>query len=88
MTRTPSTDPAESTTHNMWMDFAIWPAVAPTAENAWFSHSFLYPETAGRNGEDCYTFEGFASSPVEIRSAYYYHYKRNTFGLKEEMKWS
>lgn len=88
MTREPSTVPAESTTHNMWMDFAISPDPARTAENGRFLHSFLYPETTGRNGEDCYTFEGFASSPVEIRSAYYYHYKRNTFGLKEEMKWS
>jgi hypothetical protein len=72
----------------MWTFFALAPKPAPTAENSRFSHSFLYPETAGRNGDHCYTFEGFASSPAEIRSAYYYHYKRNTFGLKEEMKWS
>ena len=72
----------------VWTDFALSRKPAPSAENACFSHSFLVPETAGRNGDHCYTFEGFASSPAEIRSAYYYHYKRNTFGLKEEMKWS
>ena len=42
----------------------------------------------GAKGEDCYTFERFASSPDEIRTYYYYHYKRIILGLKEETKWS
>ena len=88
MSAQPSTEPAESTTHNMWSDFAFAPKRAPTAENARFSHSFLMAETTGRKSHDCYTFEQFAPRPDVIRTNYYYHYKRNVLGLKEETTWS
>jgi hypothetical protein len=59
-----------------------------TAENGLISHSFMGPGLTVRNGEDCYTFEGFAPSPDVIRTAYYYYYKRTILGLKEETTWS
>lgn len=59
-----------------------------TAENGPISRSFSMPRLTGAKGEDCYTFERFASSPDEIRTYYYHHYKRIILGLKEETKWS
>ena len=58
------------------------------AENGLILRKFLPCELTGWKGEDCYTFEGFAPAPDVIRSAYYYHYKRNISGLKEETTWS
>jgi hypothetical protein len=59
-----------------------------TAENAAILLTFSDARLTGRDGEDCYTFEGFASSRTEIHTNYYYHYKRRILGLKEETKWS
>jgi hypothetical protein len=59
-----------------------------TAENDPISLSLLVPETAGSKVEDCYTFERFASNLPDIRTAYYYHYKKYILGLKEETTWS
>lgn len=59
-----------------------------TAENGPILLNFLRRERTGWKDEDCYTFEGFAPSPDVIRSAYYYHYKRNILVLKEETTWS
>ena len=72
----------------MWMKIAIRIGTPGTAENGLFSRSFSVPRLTVRKGQDCYTFEGFASSPDEIRKTYYYYYKRNRFCLKEETKWS
>lgn len=58
------------------------------AENGPILRNFLRREPTGWQGEDCYTFEGFAPTPDVIRSTYYYHYKRNISGLKEETTWS
>lgn len=59
-----------------------------TAENGLILHSFLVCETAGYKSEVGYTFERFASNRHDIRTTYYYHYKRNILGLKEETTWS
>jgi hypothetical protein len=83
-----SAPPAQTPTHNLWMDFADIAARARTAENGPISLSFLPFRLTGRKGEDCYTFERFASSPDEFRTTYYYHYKRLRVGLKEETTWS
>jgi len=83
-----SAAPAESTPQNVWMNFGPRCTNSETAENGLFSLSFSSGRPTVRKGEDCYTFEGVASSPDEIRTDYYYHYKRNTLGLKEEATWS
>ena len=59
-----------------------------SAENAGISRSFHPLRSTGRKGEDCYTFEHFASGAAVLRNTYYYHYKRSSLGLKEEAKWS
>lgn len=59
-----------------------------TAENAAILRTFSGARPTGSNREDCYTFEGFASSPAEIHTTYYYHYEKPILGLKEETKWS
>jgi hypothetical protein len=59
-----------------------------TAENGPFLRRLLATEPAGPKSHDCYTFERVASSPAVIRNNYYYHYKRNILGLKEETTWS
>jgi hypothetical protein len=61
---------------------------ARNAENGLILHNLLPFELAGSQGEDCYTFEGFAPNPDVIRNTYYYHYKRNIMVLKEETTWS
>ncbi|HYC88777.1 MAG TPA: hypothetical protein VEO54_06165 [Thermoanaerobaculia bacterium] len=58
------------------------------AENGPISRSFHPLRSAGRKGEDCYTFEHFAPDAAVLRSNYYYHYKENRFVLKEETTWS
>lgn len=58
------------------------------AENGPILRSFLVPETTGYKVEDCYTFERFASNLPDIRTTYYYHYKKYILGLKEENPWS
>jgi hypothetical protein len=72
----------------VWMKKTIAGGASRTAENGPVSRSFSVPRLTGAKGEDCYTFERFASSPDEIRTYYYYHYKRIILGLKEETKWS
>jgi hypothetical protein len=42
----------------------------------------------GRNDEDCYTFEAFASVPDVIHTPCYYYDKKLRLGLKEETTWS
>jgi hypothetical protein len=65
-----------------------WQTFVRTAENGLILLNFLRLKRTGWQGEDCYTFEGFAPTPDVIRSTYYYHYKRNISGLKEETTWS
>jgi len=72
----------------MWMNFDLRRTSFETAENGPFSHSFLHAGLTIRKEEDCYTFEGVASSPDEIRTYYYHYYKRISVGMKEEAKWS
>lgn len=55
-----------------------------TVENGPILRSFPAVRLTVPNSEDCYTFEGLASTPDVIHTTYYYHYKRITFGLKEE----
>lgn len=70
------------------MDFATDRTSRPTAENGLISHSFLSCETTSYKSEVGYTFERFASNRHDFRTTYYYHYKRNILGLKEETTWS
>jgi hypothetical protein len=72
----------------MWTKNATDCKPARTAENGPILRRLLATEPAGRKSHDCYTFEQFATSPLVIRTNYYYHYKRNIFGLKEETTWS
>jgi len=83
-----SAEPAESPYERMWMNFDLRRSNSETAENGPFSHSFLHPRLTVRKEEDCYTFEGVASSPDEIHTDYYCYYKRISVGMKEEAKWS
>ena len=70
------------------MKIATGRATVETAENGRILRSLLVPETAGYKVEDCYTFERFASNRHDIRTTYYYHYKKYILGLKEETTWS
>jgi hypothetical protein len=72
----------------VWTKNANARATRRTAENGPISLSLLVPETAGYKVEDCYTFERFASNRQDIRTTYYYHYKKYILGLKEETTWS
>ncbi|HEX8173231.1 MAG TPA: hypothetical protein VF824_22035 [Thermoanaerobaculia bacterium] len=72
----------------MWKLFASPPETAQPAENLSVFRFFSSGLRTGRSGEDCYTFERFASSPDVIRTTYYYHYKRKRLGLKEEAPWN
>lgn len=72
----------------MWKDSTELRRAAATVENGPILLTFSGRELTGRKEVDCYTFEGFAPSPVVIHTAYYYHYKRTILGLKEETKWS
>jgi hypothetical protein len=72
----------------MWMISDLRRSNSETAENGRFSHSFLPRGLTVPKGEDCYTFEGVASRPDEIRTYYYHYYKRISVGMKEEAKWS
>lgn len=83
-----STPPAETPAHIVWTKIADLRKVHGPAENGPIFLSFLPFRLTGRKGEDCYTFERFASSPDEFRTTYYYHYKRLRVGLKEETTWS
>lgn len=76
--------PVERPDEKVWMIFdASSPCVA-TVENGLILRSFPTLRLTVPNSEDCYTFEGLASTPDVIHTTYYYHYKRTTFGLKEE----
>lgn len=72
----------------VWSDFSIRRQTLATVENGPVLLSFSAPRLTVPNDEDCYTFEGLASTPDVIHTTYYYHYKRITFGLKEEARWS
>lgn len=72
----------------MWMDFAENRKDTRPAENGPILRCFYDHRLTGSKSEDCYTFEHFASDHDVIHSPYYYHYKRNRVGLKEETKWS
>lgn len=83
-----STAPAESTAEIVWSDLALLRRAAKPAENGPILLCFSAFRCTVRNGEDCYTFEHFASDPDVIHTTYYYHYKRIRLGLKEETTWS
>lgn len=72
----------------MWMKNNKEHSTLEIAENRPFLRRFLRCDPAGREVEDCYTLEQVASRLTVIRSAYYYHYKRNILVLKEETTWS
>jgi hypothetical protein len=79
---------AERSTQNLREKKGVSRTFFRNAENDPILRNFLRRELTSRHDEDCYTFEGFAPSPDVIRSAYYYHYKRNRLVLKEETTWS
>jgi hypothetical protein len=83
-----STSLAESPAEIVWMKNATDRQSLETAENSPILHSFLLCETTSYKSEVGYTFERFASNRHDIRTTYYYHYKRNILGLKEETTWS
>jgi hypothetical protein len=83
-----SAAPAESVFEIMWKKTNELRMPDSAAENAPILRTFCRLRLTGSKGEDCYTFEGFAPSPLVIHTTYYYHYKRTTLGLKEETKWS
>lgn len=83
-----SATPAETGMDIVWMDWCDDARAPEPAENGPFSRSFSASRCTGSRGEDCYTFERFASRPDVIHTAYYYHHKRTRIGLKEETKWS
>ena len=72
----------------MWMNLTRDRRALAAAENAAISRSFHPLRSTGREREDCYTFEHFASGAAVLRNTYYYHYKRSSLGLKEEAQWS
>jgi hypothetical protein len=72
----------------VWTKSTASRATIEPAEKRPILRSFLLSDPAGRHDEDCYTFERFASSPHDIRTTYYYHYKEKILGLKEETTWS
>ena len=80
--------PAERHPEKVWTLFTKTAPAIRTAEKRPISRSFPACELTGGESRHCYTFERFASCPDEIRTYYYYHYKRNISGLKEETKWS
>jgi hypothetical protein len=84
----PSLTPAESTLEKMWTDFSSNRNPPGTAEIGPILHVFYRGRLTGCADEDCYTFERVAPVPAEIHSNYYYHYKKNRLGLKEESTWS
>jgi len=85
---TESATPAESSPEKMWTDSTLARDTRTSAENAPIFRCFPAAGLTGRNAEDCYTFEGFASSDHDIHTAYYYLYKRKRLVLKEETTWS
>jgi hypothetical protein len=83
-----STSLAERSTQNLREKKGSRQTIVRNAENGLILHNFLPRELTSRQGEDCYTFEGFAPNPDVLRSTYYYYYKRNILVLKEETTWS
>jgi hypothetical protein len=75
---------AERSNEKVWRIRTVDSTPFGSAENRRVLRSFSGVRLTVPNGEDCYTFEGFASIPDEIHTAYYYHYKRTILGLKEE----
>ncbi len=58
----------------MWTDFARLRSSSEPAENGPILLRFSAPRLTGSEGEDCYTFEHFASNPDVIHTYYYYYY--------------
>lgn len=83
-----SAAPAERRDEKVWMIFDASSQSVGTVENGPILRSFPAVRLTVSNSEDCYTFEGLASTPDVIHTTYYYHYKRTIFGLKEEARWS
>jgi hypothetical protein len=79
---------AESIIEKMWSDFASERESLRTAENGDFLLRFSGLRLTVRKGQHCYTFQRVAPIPGEIRTNYYYHYKKTRLGLKEEATWS
>jgi hypothetical protein len=78
----------EPLVEKMWRKNASDRRAVPTAENGPKSRHFSAAQPTGSPNQDCYTFETFASRSRDFLGAYYYHYKRKRFSLKEETKWS
>jgi hypothetical protein len=72
----------------MWMKSTAPATTVSTAENGPILHRFYGARLTGRKGEDCYTFEEFASIPDVIHTTCYYYYKRLSLSLKEVTEWS
>jgi len=85
---TVSATAAEMADEKMWTKNASRMKPRSTAEMTGKPRRFSASKPAASRKRDCYTFETFASYPDEIRTAYYYHYKRTRNGLKEETTWS
>jgi hypothetical protein len=83
-----SAAPEESPTENMRMLFDATRRIGKTAERCGKRGCFSAEEPATFSDPDCYTLQTFASNSREIRSAYYYYYKRTRAGVKEETTWS
>ncbi len=89
MTSAPlSAEPAERSTQNLREKNRPHRTSVWSAENGLFLRNFLRGELTGWQGEDCYTFEGFAPNPDVIRTTYYHYYQETKKGLKEETTWS
>ncbi|HEX7155050.1 MAG TPA: hypothetical protein VF618_26470 [Thermoanaerobaculia bacterium] len=66
--------PADSVLEKVWMVFGATTTFAKSADDSGKRTPFSTPKPAGPNDADCYTFEAFATSVPDIRSAYHYHY--------------
>jgi hypothetical protein len=72
----------------MWMKSTGSRPPGATAENGPILHWFYGTRLTGRNSEDCYTLEEFASISDVIHTTCYYYYKRLSLSLKEVTEWS
>jgi hypothetical protein len=60
----------------MWIKNADRRNPLRTAENGLILPCFSWGLRTGRNDDDCYTSQAFASSRDDIHTTYYYYYKR------------
>lgn len=72
----------------MWMKSTGVANRLATAENGPILRWFYGPRLTGRNSEDCYTLEHFASISDVIHTTCYYYYKRLSLSLEEVTEWS